>query len=78
MTTARELHEKLNILRSRFAALPDSIPESTEDTSHFCIDAEDVLDLGPSGALNKVFHRMWRYKDLGIKVVSRDHNSPQP
>ena len=71
MTTTQQLYEKLQILTTRFASLPESIPESTEDTSQFCIDPEDVLDMGTSGALNKVFHRMWGYKDQGIKVVSR-------
>lgn len=71
MTTTRELSKKLEALKSGFASLPESIPESWEDTSQFCIDPEDVLDMGTSGALNKVFHRMWGYKDLGIKVVSR-------
>jgi hypothetical protein len=69
MTTTQELYQKLEALKSCFASLPESIP--WEDTSQFSIEPEDVLDMGTSGALNKVFHRMWGYKDLGIKVMSR-------
>ena len=71
MTTTSELSEKLKILKISFASLPESLPESVEDTSQFCIDSEDILDMGTSGALNKVFHRMWGYKDHGLKVTSR-------
>lgn len=71
MTTTQQLDENLRVLKCRFASLPESIPISTEDTSQFCIDPEDVLDMGTSGALNKVFHRMWGYKNHGIKVASR-------
>jgi len=71
MTAIQQLYEKFRVLETCFASLPESIPESTEDTSQFCIDTEDILDMGTSGVLNKAFHRMWGYKDHGVKVVSR-------
>lgn len=71
MTTTQQLYEKLQLLKTRFASLPESIPESTGDTSQFFIDPEDILNMGTSRALNKVFHWMWGYKDRGIRITSR-------
>ena len=71
MSTTSELPEKLNVLKVCFASLPESLPESVGDTSQFYIDPEDACDIGTSGALNKVFHRVWGYKDRGLKIVSR-------